>query len=213
MCAGRTHNGRGGWRRRLFAWLHARGLPAKYAAFVAEHRERLLGGLRGTVLEIGPGTGENLKYYTGVRWVGLEPNVHMHPYLRERAAELGMEVDLRAGVAEKLPLDDASVDAVVSTMVLCSVDDVGRVLSEIRRVLRPGGQFVFIEHVAAPPHTPLRRTQGLIKAIWRFIGDNCHPDRDTGQAIRQAGFGLVDLLETRAPVALASPHVIGVATK
>jgi SAM-dependent methyltransferase len=140
---------RAGWYQRLFAWGMARSSTA-HSALVAEHKRALLSSLQGDVLEIGPGTGPNLAYYApGIRWIGVEPNPHMHPYLRREAERLGLTVDLRTGTAERLIAADASVDAVVSTLVLCSVADLPGTLREIRRVLRPGGPFVFIEHVAA----------------------------------------------------------------
>jgi len=117
-----------------------------------------LTGVPNYVLEIGPGAGPNLAYFSPhIRWVGIEPNPFMHPYLRRQAERLNRTVEIRDASAERVPLQDNSVDAVVSTLVLCSVKDVSGALQEILRVLRPGGRFVFIEHVAAPPGTWLRR--------------------------------------------------------
>ncbi len=113
--------------------------------------------------------------------------------------------ELRTGVAEHLPVEDASVDAVISTLVLCSVSDQAQALSEILRVLRPGGRYVFIEHVAADQDSGLYRTQNLIKPIWTFVGDGCQPNRDTAAAIEQAGFSQVEITPFRAPVPFASP--------
>src|SRR5439155_26769491 len=132
-------------------------------------KRALLGTLHGTVLEIGPGTGANLPYYPpDIQWVGVEPNPYMHPYLQKEAGRRGLRADLRTGVAERLPLPDESVDAVVSTLALCSVADLPQVLREVRRVLRPGGRFIFIEHVASPPGTRLRRLQNLVRPVWQL---------------------------------------------
>ena len=163
-------------------------------------------------MEIGPGTGANLRFYApGVRWVGVEPNPWAHDYLRREAARVGLAAEVRAGTAEALPLADASVDAVVSTLVLCTVPHVPRALAEVRRVLRPGGRFVFVEHVLAPPRTRTRAVQRLVRPVWPLLADGCHPDRDIERAIREAGFARVALERFRAPVPVIGPHVAGVA--
>src|SRR5690606_22821288 len=131
---------------------------------IAPYKRRLLAELHGDVLEIGPGSGPNFAYYApDVRWVGVEPNPYMYPYLRASAVEQGRTIDLRTAYTEALAADDASMDAVVSTLVLCSVRDVRASLAEIRRVLRPGGRYVFIEHVAAPAGSGLRRWQNWLQ--------------------------------------------------
>ena len=132
----------------------------KYEKQVAQRKKALFVELGGDVLAIGPGVGANLEYYPpGARWRGIEPNRHAHPYLAREAARLGLSAEVREGVAERLEADDESLDAVVSTLVLCSVEDLGESLREIRRVLKPGGKFVFIEHVAAAPGS--RRRSGV----------------------------------------------------
>src|SRR5215468_7513904 len=137
-------------RARVFAFLLLR-VNAKYEQLMAARKRTLLGDLRGMVLEIGPGAGVNLSHYdSSVKWIGIEPNPYMQAYLRKEAERCGLQVDLRTGNAERMEVADQSMDAVVCTLVLCSVLDVGRVLNEIRRVLKPGARFVFIEHVAAP---------------------------------------------------------------
>src|SRR5215467_3373794 len=139
-----------GWRARVFAFLLLR-VNAKYERLMAARKRSLLGDLRGKVLEIGPGAGVNLRHYDpSVQWIGIEPNPYMRAYLEKEAERCGLQVDLGTGNAEQLDIADQSIDAVVCTLVLCSVQDVGRVLKEIRRVLKPEGHFVFIEHVAAP---------------------------------------------------------------
>ncbi len=144
---------KGGLRARFFAAL----LPtlSQGHAHVSEPwRRRLLGDLAGTVLEIGPGTGVNLAYLPdGVYWIGLEPNPYFHPHLRRALSLRGLSGDVLLGQAEAIPLPEGSVEAVVATLVLCSVEDPRRALAEILRVLKPGGRFVFLEHVAAPQGT------------------------------------------------------------
>mgnify|MGYP005839742865 CR=1 FL=1 len=198
---------------RLVAALIAGGNPGADAQSDAR-RQSLLAGLRGHVLEIGPGGGPNLAYFAPtVTWTGVEPNPYMHPYLLRRAAQLGRAVDLRLGVAEELPVDDACQDAVVATLVLCSVQDPQRVLAEVLRVLKPGGNFVFVEHVAAAPDSLLRRVQNAINPLWRRIADGCHANRETWATISAAGFSQVTLEHYNTNLPLVTPHIAGIARK
>jgi SAM-dependent methyltransferase len=202
-----------GLSSRLFAWFFAHAGSA-HEELVVEKKRALLGELQGSVLEIGPGTGANLGYYpVGVHWIGVEPNPYMHTYLRKEAARLNRTVDLRLGVAEQLPAADGSVDAVVGTLVLCSVDQLSQSLQEILRVLRPGGRFVFIEHVAAPRSSRLRRIQRAIRPVWGALADGCHPDRETWAAVDSAGFSRVHYEHFRIPAPIVGPHIAGVAIK
>jgi SAM-dependent methyltransferase len=202
------------WKR-LFAFMLARG-ASPYEEAVAAYKQRLLGELRGTVVEIGAGAGKNLHYLPrDSRYIGYEPNPHFHPYLRAEAERLGRAVEIRRGVVEQLDLPDDSADAVVSTLVLCSVLDLRGALREIRRILRPGGRLVFIEHVAAPQGTRLRRWQGRLAGIWRHAGDGCQLTRETWRDIEQGQFGGVHIEHFRAriPVPLVAPHIAGYAVK
>jgi len=201
------------WYKRAQAWLLSR-TNRRYEVMVADEKRALLSPLAGTVLEIGPGGGNNLAFLQrqhGIRWIGVEPNPFFHERLRARGGRLGIEVDVRAATAEALPVADHSVDAVVSTLVLCSVHDPEAALREVRRVLRPGGRFVFVEHVAAPRGTGLCLAQRTLRPVWRAFSDNCHPDRDTGRLIAAAGFADVELRRFRLPVPIMGPHIAGVA--
>ncbi|MSO19790.1 MAG: SAM-dependent methyltransferase [Acidobacteria bacterium] len=198
---------------RFHAWLMSHAGP-RYDALTAERKRVLLGGLRGKILEIGPGTGPNLRYYSRDNiWTGVEPNVHMDRHLARAIMDAGVVADLRHGYAERLPVEDASQDAVVSTLVLCSVANPEQVLNEIRRVLKPGGQFVFLEHVAAPLGTRLRKVQRWLRPIEMWIGNGCHPDRETWQAIEDAGFARVEIEHFRLPLAHVAPQIAGRAIK
>ncbi len=204
---------RTGLRRRFHAWLLSKH-NAKYERIVAEYKRNLLSDLRGDVLEIGPGSGANLPYYSSpIRWAGIEPNLYMHRYLREKAGVRDLPIDLRTGIAEEIVFDGGSFDAVVTTLVLCSVSDLALSLQEILRVLRPGGKFVFIEHVAAPAGSRTRHLQRWIRPLWKVIGDGCQPDRETWTAIGQAGFHNVDIQHFRVPFPIVGPHIRGVALK
>ena len=202
-----------GLGKRIHAWMLAH-LNARYERMVADRKRALFADLRGTILEIGPGTGPNLQYYaSGIHWIGIEPNPYMYPYLRNAAERVGLRVDLRPGIAEQLPAENGSTDAVVSTLVLCSVTDPQAVLREIRRVLKPGGRFLFVEHVAAPPGTRLRRVQTMLRPVWKRIGDGCHPDRETWVAIDRAGFDRVDYEHFRLPLGPVATQIAGYAVK
>jgi ubiquinone/menaquinone biosynthesis C-methylase UbiE len=201
-------------RQRIFAWALAR-LNQRYEQFVAPYKQRLFAELRGTVVEIGPGTGVNLRYLNreGVRWIGVDPNPFMLPYLLREAERLRMVVDCGMGSAYALPMENASVDAVICTLVLCSIGDQQRALREVLRVLRPGGRFVFIEHVAAPRGSRLRRVQRLVAPLWRPLVDGCNPCCETGAELQYAGFAAVEYEAIIAPLPLVSSQIVGVARK
>jgi ubiquinone/menaquinone biosynthesis C-methylase UbiE len=202
-----------GWYKRLFARMMANS-GREYDSIVAERKRRLFSGLRGSILEIGPGSGPNLAYYSpDIHWLGVETNPAMLPYLQQEARRLGMAIELRDGGPEILPAGSASMDAVVSTHVLCSVPNQTKTLQEILRVLKPGGKFAFIEHVAAPRGTSLRRVQNLVRPVWQLLGDGCHLDRETFLAIEQAGFSQVQMEHFRVEVPIVSPHIAGFAIK
>jgi SAM-dependent methyltransferase len=202
-----------GLRKRLFAWtLHK--FNGRYEQEIAARKRGLLGGLTGTVIEIGPGTGPNLRYYANpMRWIGIEPNLYMRAYLKREAERTGIAADLRGDGADAMDCTDGSADAVVSTLVLCSVPDLRGALAEILRVLKPGGRFVFIEHVAAAPGTRLRKWQRRLRPWFHFFADGCNPDRETSRAIESAGFAEVRLEHFDGPVPIVRPHIAGVAIK
>jgi ubiquinone/menaquinone biosynthesis C-methylase UbiE len=186
----------------------------------AEHRQlgalrhELLADVEGEILEIGAGTGANLRHYAAAgRVVALEPDPGMAKQLPAKLAEASVPVELVEGRAEALPFPDESFDAVVSTFVLCSVDDPDRALAEIRRVLRPGGRFVVIEHVRGSGRRA--RWQDRLTGVHRKLAGNCHLNRDTRDAIAAAGFDTSGLREVAFPAhhPLVRPGIQGVATR
>lgn len=205
--------GRTGLRRRFMAWFLAGNNGAMDRLFGA-HKRALLGGLHGDVLELGPGAGANFGYYPAdIRWTGVEPNLHNHPHLRQAAANYGVSATVLPAEAETLPLPDAAFDAVVCTLVLCSVTHPTQVLAEVLRVLRPGGAFVFLEHVAAPAGTFTRGLQNAVNPLWGALADGCHPNRDTATLLRSAGFAHVHLEAFDTPLPVVGPHIAGSARK
>jgi SAM-dependent methyltransferase len=211
MAVSRTTQGRRGLICRLQAAGLARGCR-RHEEAVEPYKRALFSELTGTVVELGPGAGANMPYFPpGIRWIGIEPNVHAHSYLREEAERRKIEADVRTGTAERIDLPDSCADAVVSSLVLCSVTDVSTVLGEVQRILRPGGRFVFIEHVAAERGSWTRRIQRLLRPLWRVAGGGCHPDREIAGLIQAAGFTSVEIEAFDVPVPVVRPHVAGVA--
>ncbi|CAA9224152.1 MAG: hypothetical protein AVDCRST_MAG54-710, partial [uncultured Actinomycetospora sp.] len=148
---------------------------------LGERKAALFADLPGTVVELGAGTGANMRYYrAGTRVIAVEPNPPMHRPLRDAAARHGVDVDIRTVGAQDTGLADGSVDAVVSTLVLCTVDDPAAVVAEVRRILRPGGRFLVLEHVAAPDPSPVARLQRLLWTGWRWAFEGCDLRRHTG---------------------------------
>ena len=200
-----------GLSKRWFAWALCH-MAKRYDALLADRKRDLLGNLYGTVVEIGPGTGTNFRYYPGgVRWIGVEPNPYMHSYLRRAGNAAGFAVDVRQSHAENMDLADGFADVVVATAVLCSVRNQSAALQEIRRVLKPGGRFVFVEHVGAGRATSLRKVQRVVRPFWHFIADGCDPVRDTGQAIINAGFEPIHVETFKLPLGPVATHIAGVA--
>jgi ubiquinone/menaquinone biosynthesis C-methylase UbiE len=179
---------------KIFARLYDRMLARTEAAGLSAYREALLGTATGDVLEIGAGTGANLLYYkAGVRSLTLtEPEKPMVGQLEKHIEERRPDAKLLRAPAEDLPFNDDSFDTVVSTLVLCTVDDQPRAIRELRRVLRPDGRLLFIEHVRSD-EDKLARLQDRMMPINRAIGHGCHCNRPTLQTIREAGFQVTEL--------------------
>src|SRR3989338_342063 len=164
--------------------VHANLRPQKEALF-SEYRHKL----RGRVLELGPGFGANFQHFPkdgSMTWVGIEPTTFMLDGLREAVELSGFPADHAEVVGASAEdffasVPDNSIDTVVATLVLCSVHDQGRVVAEIARVLKPGGSFLLLEHMAADPSTLDRQLQDWLTPLWALFGDNCHLNRPTNE--------------------------------
>src|SRR5690349_13739406 len=202
-----------GLRNRFFAFTYDRFSKGSENAGLAEMRSNLIAGASGDVLEIGGGTGANLDYYgAGVQSLTVtEPEPPMLKRLKRKAREQNSRATVLRAPAEDLPFEDASFDTVVSTLVLCGVDDQPRVVRELRRVLRPGGRLIFIEHVRS--HDPrVAKMQDRMNPVNRFLV-LCDCNRPTLDTIRSAGFEVTELEQTELPKAppFVRPLIIGTA--
>ncbi len=184
-------------------------------AEIRRHRDELLAGLSGRVIELGAGAGSNFAHYpsTVEHVVAVEPE----PYLRERAraaaAGANVSIEVLDGVADGLPAEDCSFDAAVACLVLCTVPDQASALAELRRVLRPGGELRFYEHVRSDRPAVALSQRAVDRVFWPRAFGGCHTARDTPAAIAAAGF---EVEQQRAmwvnPVPIAFPvasHAIG----
>lgn len=155
------------------------------------YRERVIGGAEGRVLEVGMGSCLNLPFYSSrVREViGLEPVPRLVAMSRREAAGSSLPVTFIEGSAEAIPLDDASVDTVILTWTLCSIPDAALALHEMRRVLRPGGQLLFVEHGRAP-EPRVQRWQDRLTPTWKCIAGGCHLNRPIDTMIEDNGFAM-----------------------
>jgi len=180
-------------RSRLEARILDAGADDSHAAY-GERKQDAVGSMTGTVVELGPGTGANMRYYAaGTKVIAIEPNPEMHDRLRERSAEHDVDLEIRTLRGESIDVDDASVDGVVGTLLLCGVDDPAQVVREAHRVLRPGCTYFFVEHVKAPAGSGALRVQRLLFRPHRWMFNGCETTRDTESVIRRGPFSSVDV--------------------
>ena len=197
---------------RLYAFMYDRISRGSEAAGLQRERVALLAQARGNTVEIGAGTGLNLDHYppTVTHLTLVEPDRHMRKRLRQRVAQIRPDAAVLDARAESLPLPDASVDTVVVTFVLCSVADQNAALAEITRVLRPGGQLLFLEHVR-DTDPQIADKQDHAPFLYSWIG--CHPNRATLEAITHSPLSVVNVRHGQVPKApvIERPMVVGVA--
>jgi ubiquinone/menaquinone biosynthesis C-methylase UbiE len=210
---GRIYEATGG---RLFAAVYDRMTASSEEAGLADLRAQLLAKATGATLELGAGTGSNLQHYPEAvtELVLTEPSEHMARKLRDKVAVSGRAAMVIVAPAEHLPFEDQRFDTVVATLVLCTADDAAAALREAARVLRPGGQLLFLEHVRADD-PGLARWQDRLEGIWGYLAAGCHPNRDTLATIEASGFAVADLERERFPKAppLVRPLISGRATR
>lgn len=203
--------------RPVFARLYAWTSPKTDAGGIAGRRAELLSGLGGKVIEVGAGNGLNFRHYppTVTKVVAVEPERRLRALGRRAAETAPVPVEVVDGAAERLP--GSGFDAAVVSLTLCSVADQVAALREMYRIVKPGGELRFLEHVRGETRA-LQRVQRILDAtIWPFFSGGCHSGRDTARAIADAGFTIEHLTKFRFPDARpslpTSPHIIGVARK
>lgn len=202
---------------RLFAAAYDPVLAGPERAGLGRARATLLGDVDGRALEIGAGTGANLPHLPRAGLASLtlvEPSAPMRRRLERRLAATDLELPVRprvvAGTAADLPVEDGSVDTVISTLVLCSVPDLDAAVAELRRALAPDGRLLLLEHVAG--HGRTRRLQGLLDPGWRLVARGCRLVRDTRVALERGGFDTTAVEAWRMPGGgVTGPALLGTA--
>lgn len=211
-----SQTGQGTVRKPFFAWIFPRIAAQGMKRGQERHRRVLLAGLRGRVVEVGAGHGANFALYppSVEEVVAIEPEESLRAAAARAAADVPISVG--PGIAEELPFPDSSFDAAVASEVLCSVDDPQSALAELKRVLRPGGELRFYEHVRSDRAT-FARLQDLSVPVWEWLGGGCHPNRETLGAIRAAGFAIENVerfeFATSPLTRIATPRILGRARK
>jgi len=208
------------FRQKLFANFMKADDELSYQMY-SQKKLALFKDVTGKVLEIGPGTGVNFRFLPkNCQWQGVEPNPAMHPFLKKTAKDYGFHDIQFAGLAKNtFNLADNSQDFIISTLVLCSVPNVRQTLSEIKRVLKPKGKFIFIEHVVDTENTFRKVIQKTMPYTpWRYFSDGCDPSRDIATDINQAGFSSVALTQYKQQgagiiMSVNRPHIFGTAVK
>jgi ubiquinone/menaquinone biosynthesis C-methylase UbiE len=210
---GRLYEATGG---RFFAAVYDKLMSGTEEAGLADMRRQLLANARGATLELGAGTGGNLEHYPDAvtELVLTEPGEHMAKRLRAKVSASGRDAQVILAPAERLPFEDGQFDTVVATLMLCTADDPRAVLAEVGRVLRPGGQLLFLEHVRSDD-AKLARWQDRLEKPWGYFGAGCHPNRDTLATIEASGLAVEEIEQGRLPKAppLVRPLISGRAAR
>lgn len=183
---------------------------------ITEFLKSTLANISGLVVEVGPGAGTNFKYLaSGIQWVGIEPNREVNNLLIQEAKKYGLSnIKVVNSNAEKMEVPNNSCDVVLATRVLCSAGNPGEVVKEIYRILKPGGKYIFLEHVAAPQGTIHRFIQNIFNPLNRIMVGNCHINRENGKIIERTGFSNLSLSCERAMSSIGPlPYIWGVAIK
>jgi ubiquinone/menaquinone biosynthesis C-methylase UbiE len=202
-------------RHPIFARLFDR-LSRVMEAEAGPYREEMLAGLSGTVVEVGAGNGINFSHYpAGVdQVIALEPEPYMRAKAEAAAAAAAIPVTVQDATADALPVESGQADAVIASLVLCSVPDPRSALAELRRVVKPGGELRFLEHVRADGEGKARFQRTLDRSgLWPLVGGGCHCSRDTVGAIEAAGFTVTKVrrVELGPGWLITNPHVLGAA--
>jgi ubiquinone/menaquinone biosynthesis C-methylase UbiE len=202
----------------VFARVYQRLSHVAEAKGASEHRDRLLAGLHGRVIEVGAGNGLNFSHYpsTVTEVVAVEPESFLRARAEEADRAVSVPMTILDGTADALPVPDAAFDAGIASLVLCSVPDQVTALAELHRVIRPGGELRFFEHVVSKRAGPARVQHIADRTIRPYLSGGCHAGRDTLAAIKAAGF-VIEHSERFSfrpnPIDVTSPHILGTARR
>lgn len=202
-------------RSRFEAKLLDAGAADVHAAY-GDRKTEVIGSMTGTIVELGPGTGPNMRYYApGVKVIAIEPNPHMHDRLQEQAEQHGVDLEIRSLRGEAVDVDDATADGVVGTLLLCGVEDPALVVAEAHRLLKSGGVYFFTEHVRSPDSSRTRKIQKVLKRPHQWMFNGCRIDQPTADILRSGPFDQVEIDEIdRGRGGIWVRHqIVGTATK
>lgn len=169
-----------------------------------------------TVVEIGAGAGANMRYLKkGTKLIAIEPNNHMHKNLKKSARKYGINLEIKSVIGEAIDLPDNSCDFVISTLVLCTVNNPVECINQIKRILKPSGTFAFIEHVKAKENSVLAFIQNIIHKPWHWFFEGCHTNRDTKSLLESSGFDTLEIEDYNlySPFIPITPQIRGKAVK
>ena len=202
----------------LFARMYLRTMKRRIDEGEADFRGKLLADLHGRVIEVGAGSGINFSFYppTVEHVLAVEPEPVLRHEAVANADKANVQVTVVSGVSGSLPADAESFDAGVASLVLCSVPDQARALSEFHRVIRPGGELRFYEHVVSDRRVPAAIQRVADAVLWPHVAGGCHLSRDTGAAIERAGFQIEQLERfafSPGPPVPRLAHILGVARR
>jgi SAM-dependent methyltransferase len=202
-------------RKRFFAWTLKKGDSINQQIY-GSYKKDLFRDIEGLVVEIGPGAGVNFNYLpSGIEWIGIEPNTAFHETLLLKARQKGINARLISSDSLPIPLKENVADVLICTLVLCSVMHPPQMIHEFKRLLKPNGRYIFIEHVAAPANSVLRKAQNILNPLNRLFADGCNCNRETGIDLQQAGFSQLHLMHcnVKAGMIIHKPHIMGYAIK
>lgn len=203
------------FRGPLNAWIF-KALGGYMDRLFGKAKRKLFKDHPSTVVEIGAGTGSNMRYYRkGTHLIAIEPNLHMHENLRLAAEKYEINLKIKSLIGEAIDLPDNSCEFVVSTLVLCTVKDPEMCVAQVKRILKPSGRFVFIEHVKAKEGTFLAWVQNLLHKPWYWFFEGCHTNRDTAYLLKTSGFSRITIknYQQHSPFLPIIPQIRGSAIK
>ncbi|MGX1929608.1 class I SAM-dependent methyltransferase [Flagellimonas sp. 2504JD4-2] len=214
MCKPKSDNGNP-IRGKFNSWLFG-VLDGYFHYMYKKKKERLFGSISGTLVEIGSGAGANFKYLKDVdQVIAVEPNPYMHASLQESADKRNIKLQINPCSAEEITIESNSVDTVISTLTLCTIKNEKRALDEIKRILKPNGKFIFIEHVSAKKGSLVKFIQWLIRKPWFWLFEGCHTHKDIASSIQNAGFSKVNITRFKfiSPFIPIIPQISGYTIK